>query len=75
VGHGPSSTSAVDPPRGLVDSPSVLISPTADRDCPQPPGTVASALFMGMSTAMLGVSGFETSAQFIESMGSGKQLV
>ena len=30
------------------------------------PGTICSALFYGFSSAMLGVSGFETSSQFIE---------
>ena len=35
------------------------------------PGTVATALFFGFSSAMLGVSGFETSSQFVEEQAPG----
>ena len=37
----------------------------------QAQSSLLSAIFMGFSSAMLGVSGFETSAQFVESMHSG----
>jgi len=35
------------------------------------PGTVVTALFYGFSSAMLGVSGFETSSQFVEEQAPG----
>ncbi|KAF0691328.1 Aste57867_17416 [Aphanomyces stellatus] len=35
------------------------------------PGNVFTALFFGTSTAMLGISGFETSAQFVEEQAPG----
>ena len=35
------------------------------------PGTIFTALFYGFSSAMLGVSGFETSSQFVEEQGPG----
>lgn len=35
------------------------------------PGTVWTALFYGFSSAMLGVSGFETSSQFVEEQATG----
>jgi hypothetical protein len=34
-------------------------------------GNFVQAVFFGFSTAMLGVSGFESSAQFVESMKPG----
>jgi len=34
-------------------------------------GNVLTALFFGTSTAMLGISGFETSSQFVEEQADG----
>lgn len=36
-----------------------------------PPGGVGKALFFGLAAAMLGISGFESSANFIEEQGAG----
>ncbi|KAF0755835.1 hypothetical protein AaE_004838 [Aphanomyces astaci] len=35
------------------------------------PGSLSTALFFGTCTAMLGISGFETSAQFVEDQAPG----
>ncbi|HQZ43503.1 MAG TPA: APC family permease, partial [Flavobacteriales bacterium] len=40
-------------------------------DAPIPMGGMAAALFFGFSTAMLGVSGFESSANFVEEQAPG----
>lgn len=40
-------------------------------ELPNPSGTVAAALFFGFSTAMLGVTGFESSANYVEEQKSG----
>ncbi|MCB0795885.1 MAG: APC family permease [Flavobacteriales bacterium] len=40
-------------------------------NAPLPTGGMASALFFGFSTAMLGVSGFESSANFVEEQATG----
>ncbi|MGB3524705.1 MAG: APC family permease [Flavobacteriales bacterium] len=38
---------------------------------PPPSGTIAAALFFGFSTAMLGVTGFESSANYVEEQKAG----
>ena len=35
------------------------------------PGTVGTALFFGLASAMLGISGFESSSQFVEEQQEG----
>lgn len=45
--------------------------PLAENLAVQPPGGTAHALFFGFSAAMLGISGFESSANFVEEQAPG----
>eukprot|EP00977_Amphora_coffeiformis_P017158 scaffold5479_cov199-Amphora_coffeaeformis.AAC.97 len=45
--------------------------PSVDMAGRMVPGTVGTALFYGFASAMLGVSGFETSSQFVEEQAPG----
>ena len=45
--------------------------PAVDAAGDMVPGTVWTAIFYGFSSAMLGVSGFETSSQFVEEQATG----